>query len=113
MTLRVFLQVLASLAMLLATAWGGMALWYQLPMMAAGKSASIALWCILASALLITLWRLRPWIAICGYLSLFAAILTTVIAIGLGLFAVWPTWRYYRLGDDAATPHRVRYRKLA
>src|SRR3546814_17288580 len=58
--------------MLLATAWGGMALWYQLPMMAAGKSASIALWCILASALLIALWRLRPWIAICGYLSLFA-----------------------------------------
>ncbi|KJS65013.1 MAG: membrane protein [Pseudomonas sp. BICA1-14] len=72
MTLRVFLQVLASLAMPLATAWGGMALWYQLPMMAAGKSASIALWCILASALLIALWRLRPWIAICGYLSLFA-----------------------------------------
>lgn len=72
MTLRVFPRVLASLAMLLATAWGGMALWYQLPMTAAGKSASIALWCVLASALLIELWRLRPWIAICGYLSLFA-----------------------------------------
>ncbi len=45
---RIFLRLLVSLALVLATAWGSLALWYQLSMPTAGKYALVALWCVLA-----------------------------------------------------------------
>ncbi|WP_313053468.1 Lnb N-terminal periplasmic domain-containing protein [Pseudomonas lopnurensis] len=112
MILHVFLRALASLAMLLATAWGGMALWYQLPMTAAGKSASIALWCILALALIIALWRLRPWLAICGYLSLFALLQVWWNALEPSNHRVWTDdlirMTHGRADGSQVTLHNVR-----
>ncbi|GLZ26637.1 membrane protein [Stutzerimonas stutzeri] len=112
MTWRFYPRILASLAMLLATAWGAMALWYQLPMTAAGKSASIALWCLLASTLLIALWRLRPWIAICGYLSLFALLQVWWNSLEPSNHRVWTDdlikMTYGRADGSQVTLHNVR-----
>ncbi|WP_278433340.1 Lnb N-terminal periplasmic domain-containing protein [Stutzerimonas kunmingensis] len=69
---RIFLRLLVSLALVLATAWGSLALWYQLSMPTAGKYALVALWCVLALGLLFALWRRRPCLALGGYLLLFA-----------------------------------------
>lgn len=72
---RIFLRLLVTLMMVLATAWGSLALWYQLPMTTASKYAFIALWCMLALGLLFALWRRRPWLALGGFLLLFALLL--------------------------------------
>lgn len=72
MIVRIFLRLLVTLVVVLATAWGSLALWYQLPMTTACKYAFIALWCMLAVGLLLALWRRRPWLALGGFLLLFA-----------------------------------------
>ncbi|MHB0816798.1 Lnb N-terminal periplasmic domain-containing protein [Stutzerimonas nitrititolerans] len=72
---RIFLRLLVTLMVVLATAWGSLALWYQLPMTTASKYAFIALWCMLALGLLFALWRRRPWLALGGFLLLFALLL--------------------------------------
>lgn len=75
MILRIFLRILVTLVVVLATAWGSLALWYQLPMTTASKYAFIALWCMLALGLLFALWRRRPRLALGGFLLLFALLL--------------------------------------
>lgn len=72
---RIFLRLLVTLMVVLATAWGSLALWYQLPMTTASKYAFIALWCMLVLGLLFALWRRRPWLALGGFLLLFALLL--------------------------------------
>jgi len=72
---RIFLRLLVTLMVVLATAWGSLALWYQLPMTTASKYAFITLWCMLVLGLLFALWRRRPWLALGGFLLLFALLL--------------------------------------
>jgi hypothetical protein len=72
--LIIALRMLMSLLIVLATAWGGAALWYQLPLAPMGKYAVVALWIAVALALLVGFWRGYPWLAVGGYALAFCAL---------------------------------------
>lgn len=69
------LQLLLSLLILCATAWGGLALYYQLPVNMPWLTVSLTLWAGLSVFALIHLWRNSLWQGVLLYLALHAVLL--------------------------------------
>ena len=69
------LQLLLSLLILCAGAWGGLALYYQLPMQMPWLAVSLALWAGLSVLALVHLWRNSTWQGVLLYLALHAVLL--------------------------------------
>ena len=69
------LQLLLSLLILCAGAWGGLALYYQLPMQMPWLAVSLALWVGLSVLALVHLWRNSTWQGVLLYLALHAVLL--------------------------------------
>lgn len=69
------LIVLGSLLVVLASLWGVLALGYQLPLAGGAKITVQALWCVVALAMLVLLWRGRPGAGMIGFAVLFAILL--------------------------------------
>lgn len=69
------LQLLLSLLILCAAAWGGLALYYQLPMQMPWLAVSLALWAGLSVFALVRLWRNSLWQGVLIYIVLHAVLL--------------------------------------
>lgn len=69
------LQLLLSLVILCAAAWGGLALYYQLPVNMPWLTVSLTLWAGLSVFALIQLWRNSLWQGVLLYLVLHTALL--------------------------------------
>jgi hypothetical protein len=72
---RVCGQVLASVVIGLAAAWGLLALWYQAPGGHSGKIIFTLVWVLLSIAVLTSLWQGRALIGLGGFAVAFAALL--------------------------------------
>jgi Domain of unknown function (DUF4105) len=66
---------LATTILGLITLWGVLALWYQVPGGAAGKSLAIALWVLIGGVALVMLWTHRPVLGIVVFALAFAGLL--------------------------------------
>jgi hypothetical protein len=84
--LRTTAMLLATLLVILAAAWGVMALWYQAPGGPVRKRLSLALWAAFGLAVIIVLWTGR------------FALGSAVFAVGLGGLIVW--WHRLRASND-------------
>jgi Domain of unknown function (DUF4105) len=84
--LRTTAMLLATLLLILAAAWGVMALWYQAPGGPVRKRLSLALWAAFGLAVIIVLWTGR------------FALGSAVFAVGFGGLIVW--WHRLRASND-------------
>lgn len=73
--LSISMHILLSLVILCAAIWGGLALFYQLPLNMPWLVASLALWTGLAGFALVHLWRNSLWRGVLIYLVLHGALL--------------------------------------
>lgn len=62
--MRLALLSVASLAVLLFSGWGALALWFQSPAAARSRALLPAAWLLLCAAVLLSLWRGHAWLAV-------------------------------------------------
>jgi hypothetical protein len=72
---RVVLAVLVALVTVLSGAWGALALWYQLPVGAAMRTAISAIWVLAVIVLLVLAAVQRSWWPLLGYVVAYALLL--------------------------------------
>jgi hypothetical protein len=84
-------RIVLTLALLLASGWGALALWYQLPAIATFKLLAALLWCVVGVVALVRLWRRSKsaWQALWPYALLLAGLLSWWSTIAPSHQRIW------------------------